>query len=442
MAMTLSLRVGAKRKLLLIVLSVVLVGAGVAVGYFAWQWRRPAAPAVATEGLDAEVVAAIDQARAAVNARPKSAAAWGRLGIVLFSQDMYADAAGPLAEAERLDPHDPRWPYFRGLALVLHLPEEGIALLERAADLPPRSFSVRLRLAEQYLKLQRLDEADALFRTLLAERPNNPRALLGKGQILAQRGRCAEAVAPLRQAAENPTSRHSARVALAEVYGRLGDDKAAEEERRRAAEIPADEAWSDELLAEAWALRGGLQPRISQALVLGGRGRVEEAIALLRQVLRDHPDSDEAHLALAKMLLRGGRTKEAEEDLRRAIAANPNLVDAHYMLAGLYLVRKDYEAAEGSYRRALALKPAHGLAHYNLGDCRLKQGNRAGAIEAFRDAVRYRPDFAAAHLELGALLLQDGKVEEAISHLDQAVRLDARNDRARTLLKQAREKRK
>jgi tetratricopeptide (TPR) repeat protein len=106
----------------------------------------------------------------------------------------------------------------------------------------------------------------------------------------------------------------------------------------------------------------------------------------------------------------------------------------------VHLVRKDYEAAEAGYRCALALKPAHGLAHYNLGDCRLKQGNRAGAIEAFRDAVRYRPDLAAAHLELGALLLQDGKVEEAISHLEQAVRLDGKNDRSRTLLEQAKKR--
>ena len=39
-----------------------------------------------------------------------------------------------VAKAERLAPKEPRWPYFRGLALVLQKPQEGIQLLERAAS--------------------------------------------------------------------------------------------------------------------------------------------------------------------------------------------------------------------------------------------------------------------------------------------------------------------
>ncbi len=436
-----SFRLPVKRKRRLLVLPVVLLLAGGGVGgWFAWRERDSAVPVIPTAGLDAEVAAAIEQARAGVQARPRSAAAWGRLGLVLFAQDMYADCTGPLAKAERLDPRDPRWPYFRGLAVILHLPGEGIALLERTAAMTPGNFSVRLRLAEEYLKLQRLDEADSLFRDLLDERPNDPRALLGHGQILGQRGRWAEAVAPLRAAAEHPTARHSARVALAEAYLRLGDAAAAEAERKRAAEAPADAAWPDEFLAEAQALRTGLQPRIDQAFALRDRGQPEEAIALVTQVLRDHPDSEEAHLTMARLLIPRGRLEEAAQELRRAIGLNPNLVDGHFLLAGIHLLRQEYQAAETGYRRTLALKPAYGLAHYNLGECRRQQGDRAGAIAAFRDAVRYRPDLAAAHLELGALLLQDGKTEEAASHLDQAIRLDGKNDRARTLLEQARGK--
>jgi tetratricopeptide (TPR) repeat protein len=439
--MTTSPQVGAKGKRELLLLSGVLLLAGGAVGgYFAWRPRDPVVAAVPTAGLDAEVAAAVEQARAGVQARPKSAAAWGHLGMVLFAQDLYADCTGPFAEAERLDPHDARWPYFRALAVIRHRPGEGVTLLERAADMPPRTFSVRLRLAEEYLKLQRLDEADALFRDLLAERPNDPRALLGRGQILAQRGRWREALAPLKAAAENPTARRSARVALAEAHLRLGDAAAAEAERKRAAEVPADAAWPDEILAEAKPLRTGLQPRIDQALALRDAGQAEEAVALIGKVLRDHPDSDEAHLTLARLLIPRGRMQEAERELRRAVGLNPNLVEGHFLLAGMHLVRREYEAAEGGYRRTLALKPAHALAHYNLGECRRKQGDRAGAIAAFRDAVRYRPDLAAAHLELGALLLEDGKVEEAASHLDQAVRLDGKNDRARALLERARAK--
>jgi tetratricopeptide (TPR) repeat protein len=428
-----------KRLLLLVAVAVLLAGAA-AGGYFAWRPRPPAVPDVPTEGLDPEVAAAIQEARAAVAARPRSAGAWGHLGMVLFAQQMYVPCVAPFAEAERLDGRDPRWPYFRGLARALSKPDEGIVLLERAAKLAPGDLSVRLRLAEEYLKLDRTDEADALFRELLAEHPNNPRALLGHGQILSRRGRWREALPPLRAAAQSPTARRSARVALAEAYSRLGDTQAAEAERQGAAATPEDLSWPDTFLAEARTLQTGLQPRINLALDFATKGQYPEALDLAGRVLRDHPGSDEAHLGMAKILIQVRRFDEAERELRQAVRLGPELVEGHFLLAGVLTVRKDYPAAERAWRRAVALRPAYGLAHHNLGDCLLKQGKKPEALDAFRAAVRCRPDLAAAQAELGALLLEGGHVEEAADHLGAAVRLDGKNERARGLLEQARAK--
>ena len=44
-----------------------------------------------------------------------------------------------------------------GLALILHKPDEGIAGLQRAFELAPAEFSVKLRLAEELLKRDRID---------------------------------------------------------------------------------------------------------------------------------------------------------------------------------------------------------------------------------------------------------------------------------------------
>jgi tetratricopeptide (TPR) repeat protein len=429
------------KRLKVALLVLLAAGAGVG-GYFLWRPRLPVIPNIPTEGMDAQVVAAIDGARADVAGRPQSAAAWGHFGMVLFAHDLYQFCPEVLAEAERLDPSDRRWPYFRGLALILHKPEEGIAALQRAAGVPPPAFAARLRLAEEYVKLDRLDEADAIFCELLAEEPNNPRASLGHGQILSRRGSLQEALAPLEAAAEHPTARRSARVALAETYLRLGNSTAAEAERKRIAEGPSDQAWPDPFLAEAHKLMTGLQPRLSRVSELRASGQIDEAAALMSELLRDHPYSDEAHLTMAKVQIRAGHMDLATHELRRAIALNPNLLEAQFLLGGTLVVRKEYAAAEQAYVRTLALKPMHGPAHYMLGDCRLKQGNKAGALAAFRDAVRCGPELVEANLELGALLLQDGKVEEAMTWLDKALRLDSGNDRARTLLEQARAKAK
>jgi tetratricopeptide (TPR) repeat protein len=421
---------------------VLLLAGGAAAGYLIWRPHGPVVPAIATAGMDHEVVAAIADARAGVEARPKSAAAWGRFGMILFAQDMYSDCLAVFAQAERLDPADARWPYFQGLALMFIEPARGIVLLERAARLAPDSLTTKLRLAEEELKLERTDEADALFRELLLDQPSNPRALLGRGLILSRGGRWQESLEPLRAAAAHPTARRAARAGLAEAYSRLGDPKAAEEERRIAAELPPDLKWPDDYLAQARQYRTGLEPRVLDALEMGEQGQVDEGLALSTEVVRDHPDSDEAHLTRAKLLIRAGRPEEAEGELRQALKLNSDLVGGHFLLGAVLAQRGDFAGGERGFLRAVALKPAHGLAHQNLGTCRLRLGKRSEALTSFREAVRCRPDLPVAHLELGALLLEDGRAAEAVAHLEQAERLDGKNERVRSLLAEARTKAK
>jgi tetratricopeptide (TPR) repeat protein len=430
---------GGKRRRLALALLLLATGGAVA-GYLAWRPRAAPVPPISTEGMDSEMAAAIMKARAEVEAQPRSADAWGKLGMVLYAHSLYADAVPFLTEAERLDKADPRWPYLHGLAAIMSRDDEAIAYLERAVRLAPASVTTRLRLAEEYWNLERVDEAEVLFRALLEEDPANGRALLGHGRVLSRRGQWREALGPLALAAADPVARRSARIALAEAYLRLGDPAQAEAERRRAADGGPDIPWPDSIAAEAEQYQVGLEMRLQEALRLAESGQIDAALARVEQALRDHPDSDEAHVALARVLVRANRLDEAEKELRRAVALNPRLVDGHFRLGGVLMLRKQYAGAERSYRQAVALQPTHGLALYNLGECCLKLGRPADAIEAFRDATRAHPELAAAHLRLGELLLEAGKAAEAADHLEQATTLDTGNQQARNLLEQARQR--
>jgi Tfp pilus assembly protein PilF len=324
----------------------------------------------------------------------------------------------------------------------LNKPEEGIVVLENAANTGGSPFQIRLRLAEEYLKLQRIDEAEARFHVLLQESSDNPRVLLGHGHILIRRGRPAEAIAPLKTAAQHPTARQTARFALAEAYGRMGNEIAAENERTLADKTQADQLWPDPYLAEAIEMEAGLQPRIDRSIAMAANGQTQEAHAILARVLMSHPDSDEAHLAMAKVFVRSADFAGADVEVNRAIELNPNLVEAHFVRAGIRMQFKDYDAAEHSCLRAVELKPSFGAAHYLRGDCQLKLGRKSQAMHSFREVLRSRPDLAAAHRELGALLLDQGKVDDAIRCLENAVRLDGADARAKTLLEQARANKK
>jgi tetratricopeptide (TPR) repeat protein len=420
------------------VIASALLTAAVVGGYLAWRLSAPAVPLVATDGMDAEVAALIAEARADVTAQPRSAAAWGRLGMVLFGNTLYGESIAVLAQAEKLDPNDPRWPYLCGLALILQRPQEGLDALKRAAAVSRNAHPFALRLAEESLKQDRLDEADELFGETLAG-PAAARAFLGQGQILLQRGQPQAAIVLLEQAALDPMAQRVARAALAEAYQRLGRSADADAERKRAQALPPDRPWPDPILSETDALHTGLQYRVDRAVGLLDAGQVDQARALLNEVLRDHPNSDDAELAMGKVWMQTGAVDEAAKHLQHAIALNPDMVEAHFRLGAVQMAKTDYAAAEASFRRAVDLKPSYGEAYYNLGTCRLRQGNRTGAREALAEAVRCLPDLVPAHLEFGALLLEDGQVQQAITHLEQAIRLDAQNQRARTLLEKARQ---
>src|SRR5262249_39712413 len=109
-------------------LRVFLLGAAtlavLALGWFLWGWATaPAPPAVSLAGADPAVARAIEAARRAVWWKPRSAAAWGRLGQLLRAHGAVPESNRCFAQAERLDPGDPRWPYLQGTGLQSDDPE-------------------------------------------------------------------------------------------------------------------------------------------------------------------------------------------------------------------------------------------------------------------------------------------------------------------------------
>jgi tetratricopeptide (TPR) repeat protein len=433
----------AKRRWLLPLVALAMIAAA-AVGGFAWRHsHRIVVPEVALQGVEPRVVEEVEKARTEVLEDPKSAEAWGKVGMVLFANDLYAEARPWLERAEQIDAADPRWPYYRGMTLMLDRPEDGIGFLKRAAELVPQDAPIKLRLAEALLTLDRADEAGAAFAEVERLDPENPRALLGRGILLLRRGEPATAVPLLRKAAADPTARKAAHAALSEALTRVGDEKKAEEHRQLAAAAPKDAGWPDPRIIRLQKYQVNLNGLLNRANAAMAAGQGADALALAREVLRDRPDSAQAHLAAGRALAGMRRVDEAEAELRKATECEPGLVQTHFALGGFLLERRrDPAAAEASFRKVLELHPGDVMAHFYLAQCRLQQGDKDGAVEHLKDAVRYRPGFAAAHLALGELYLEAGRTNAALASLEIAARLEPTNEKARDLLARAKKQEK
>src|SRR5438270_13388914 len=99
--------------------------------------------------------------------------------MTLEAQLFEPEADRCFAEAARLDPDDPRWPYFRGLYALKYDPDHAVPFLRRADQAarskPGYAAPVRLRLAEALLERGERDEAERLVDDVHRREPGNAR---------------------------------------------------------------------------------------------------------------------------------------------------------------------------------------------------------------------------------------------------------------------------
>jgi tetratricopeptide (TPR) repeat protein len=405
----------------------------------AWYlWRpspAPQPPVVDLSGADPEVAAAVNEAREAVQKAPRSSRAWGRLGLILFVHDFSAPALTALAEAERLDPQEARWPYFQGVALQGSDPERAIPKLRRGAELaggarpadPTAMAATRVRLARLLLAQGRLGDAETLFHQAEELNPRDGRALLGLAQVARARGDTARTLDYLQRAADAAGARKGAHVLRAEVFAQvLGNMAEAQRERRLAATLPDDPVGPDPYSQEAAHLRVGKQATVERAYQMRRAGQVTEARALLQETVQLYPRFDVAWLAYGETLLDLHDDAGAEKALQDAVRLGPGRFEAHFALGiALYQQRERrpdaLALAANSFRRAIRLSPTDPRAHFALGSCLGEQGDPAGAALAYGVALQCRPDYPEAHRELGRLLAETARQLAAAGYLQRLV---------------------
>ncbi len=184
---------------------------------------------------------------------------------------------------------------------------------ERAGALAPENADIACQTAHTLRRLQRLGEAEALYRRALELQPAHVEAWNHLAQTLLQQGRPQDAAAAWQRAiALQPgdAQAHSNLAVALKNLGRLAEAEAA--------------------CRQAIALQPGLAAaHANLALVLKRGGRFAEAEAAGRQSLRLQPGRADVLSNLAITVLEMGRPAEAEALLREALAADPGQLAAH-----------------------------------------------------------------------------------------------------------------
>ncbi len=376
------------------------------------------------------------------------------------------------------------------------LAEAGLAEMKEQ-PLPPAARSELLKAArgfyETYLDdpgsfrnrailhhaLHEYAEALALFDRVLATRPADAAALVGRGHMLWHVGRGDEALAALDRAiAIEPdhADAHDLRGSVLRTLGRPGEALPAHEravalvpnvaryhinrgnalhyslarseealpEYDRALTLDPDDAsacrgrgdallalgrFEESLAAHDRAIQLESDAGPASALAHNGRGNALSSLGRFSEALAAHDRALEldqglawAHTGRGNALSGLGRLEEAVHAHTEALRIQPDLAEAHCGLGSALLGKGDPEGAIREYREAIRISD-NVVAHCNLGIILWRQGDRDGAIREYREAIRIRGSFAEARYCLGVVLAQSGDPEGAIRELEEAIRI-------------------
>ena len=384
---------------------------------------------------DPEVIQAIEQVRSEVMRDPRSAGAWGRLGMILLAHGADpGDANRCLAQAEQLNPGEFRWPYFQGITLLERDSAAAVRKLARAAGLAGDLSPIpRLRLAETLLAQGRLAEAAAHFDAVLRHDPASARAMLGLARIAYLESDFQTARSRLAPIISQPFTRKASRTLSAEISYRAGQRADAERTLAEAAGLPEDPPWPDPLMQEVEAMAVGRKHDLSKAIELMRARRLTEAIRLLRDTLEHYPESGRARMLLGVAHNLSKNWAAGEKVLREAAAKSPDAPRVQFNLGAALFGQGRYSEAAACFEKAALGIPDDAMAHFYVGICRIRAGDLAAAEAPLRQAISCKPDFASAHRELGDVLQKQGRAEEATRHVRTALSLESGDPFGQTL---------
>ncbi len=223
-----------------------------------------------------------------------------------------------------------------------------------------------------------LEDAEQLYRQVLAGDPRHADSLHRLGVIAYQKGRYRQAETSLRKAiAQNPE---------AAVY------------------------------------------HSHLSLALDAQGKLDEALACCRAALARDPNLADVHNNLGVLLMRLQRPAEAVASYRNSIALAAGLPEVHNNLGNALLALDSVGEAAESYRKAVELAPDFADARANLGGVLHALGRTDEAILHFRRALEIAPDIASGQPDilagLALTLSAQGDIQTAMEAVLRALALE------------------
>jgi tetratricopeptide (TPR) repeat protein len=133
--------------------------------------------------------------------------------------------------------------------------------------------------------------------------------------------------------------------------------------------------------------------------------------------------------------------EKAKALLLKSVNLVPGYAHGHYLLGRIYTEQKDFTSAVASYQTAAELDPQMPGVYFNLGYIYATRKDYIRAYEMFKRVVELSPPFLDEALyNLALVQIKLNKPRSSIDNLEQALRINPKNAKAKRLLDRLRRK--
>jgi tetratricopeptide (TPR) repeat protein len=313
-------------------------------------------------------------------------------------------------------------------------PGGAVTALLRAHMLDARQPIFALALGDALLANGQPEDAEAAYRKAVSLDRTSVPAVVGLAAALSQAGRPVEGREVLEKRLASGDRDHRLLVALSEAQTQTRQTRAAVETCLLAARHYPDSAVAYHNLGAALgdmrqyaeaetAIRkaislgvNGPATRVVLARALEGLGRIEEAIAAYREVLRQTPLSVDPNRELAQLIwMRTGDLAAASEHLLKQLALHPDDTNLIRILAKLKRIAGDIDGARSLLEAAIdrVTLPSEHL-FMDAAEIATAQGDAPGALRLARRGYAMVPNLDRMLVILADACLGTGEAEEAL----------------------------
>lgn len=159
-------------------------------------------------------------------------------------------------------------------------------------------------------------------------------------------------------------------------------------------------------------------------------GQISQTEALARDLTAAFPSHYLAWKILGAALNQAGRNDESVYFMEKASELAPQDAESHNNLGIILRVLGRSEAAEKWHRKAIQLKGDYAEYHFNLGVLLSELGQLDAAEACYRKAIEINPEYAKAHGNLGGILKRLRRFSEAEEAYRKAITIHPDNHKA------------